>query len=750
MTLGGLTIYLAAALGAIAFVAAVLWARGNAKAERGFTFAYYGMTALLGLACFLLMQAILIHDFRFDYVIGYSSRDLPLIYLISAFWGGQQGTFLLWAFMGALIGLPLFRKRAWEPAAVMACYLPSILFQIAMMLDSGGNPFRLAAQVPPDGRGLNPLLQDPWMAIHPPFVFLGYAAMTVPAALALAALLRREETKWLDVGLRWSLIGFLTLGGGIILGGFWAYKVLGWGGYWGWDPVENASLVPWIVVTALVHGLVVQRATGALRRINLVLALGGYVLVLYATFLTRSGVLADFSVHSFPAGSLYRVLVTIQLVVLIAAVVAFVRRDNVNGAPIPINASWQFLLSLAIGIFSFSAVMVLVGTSMPILSSWAQKPFVPSPSFYNKSNLPLYVLGLLILGVAPFSAWRKDSWRLWGRGWMVALVCAVAGTLAAVALGARGVPYLVLLLAALFAAVSNAIRLTQVARVRALHTGAALAHLGFAVMFVGILTSSAWDREAETKLPLGEPVEEIGQVFTYRGHVDGTSPKDLWRVAVLDPGGEERTGLVRMYATNDGSPEGSLMRNPAILRSPLRDVYIAPVGLETGTHSVELAEGRPAELHGARLTFTGFRMEQTPEGHSRVGAGIRIEAPDGRSEDVELYLIQRQSDLMAVPVQPQLLEGATLALARMAVEQRAVVVEARDAGPAEALVANVAIKPGINLVWAGTILMCLGCTVAIVRRWLEGREAAVTIPVAAGAAAPRSERPAPAGANRSA
>ena len=299
MTPGNLTLKLATVLFVVAFVAALRWARGHEASERVFRWSYQAMTVCLAFASAILMMAILFHDFRFDYVIGYSSRDLPVLYLISSFWAGQQGTFLLWALLAALVGYPLFRKGGWEPAAVATAYLPTVGFLLILMLDPGGNPFRLAQNVPPDGRGLNLLLQDPWMASHPPLVFLGYAAMAVPAALAMVSLVKGRDDGWLVPALRWSLLAYLGLGAGIVLGGFWAYKVLGWGGYWGWDPVENASLVPWLAVTALIHGLVVQKGSGALRRSNWILALAGYVLVLYATFLTRSGVLADFSVHSF-------------------------------------------------------------------------------------------------------------------------------------------------------------------------------------------------------------------------------------------------------------------------------------------------------------------------------------------------------------------------------------------------------------------------------------------------------------------
>lgn len=728
MTLGSFLIQFSTLAAVVSIVAAIAWARGNAAAERGFKAAYYGMTIALAIASILLMTAILTHDYRFEYVAGYSSNDLPLLYLIASFWGGQAGTFLLWALMGALIGIPLFRKRSWEPATVMAFYVPSILFQLVMMLDKGGNPFTLLPQVPSDGRGLNPLLQDPWMASHPPLVFLGYAAMTVPAALAFAAVARREETKWIGTALRWSLIGFLTLGGGIILGGFWAYKVLGWGGYWGWDPVENASLVPWIVVTALIHGLLVQKFAGGLQRTNLILAFAGYLTVLYATFLTRSGVLADFSVHSFPKGSLYRVLVAILLIVLVASFAALFLRRNRDGRKIDPNASWPFLLSAVILLFSISAFMVLVGTSMPILSSLAGNPFTPQPSFYNVANLPVYVLALLLLGVAPFSAWRTDSWREWNRGWWIALGGAAIGTIVAIALGARGVQYLALLFAALMATVANVLRLVQVGRVRLLHVGAAVAHLGFAIMFVGILTSSAWDEHADLRLPLGQPVEAMGHIVTYRGHVDGSEPKDLWRVAFMKPGEAERVGLARMFQTGN---DGSLMRNPAILRSLTEDVYLAPIGLETGRQTADLVEGRPTPIgDGAQVTFTGFDIDGGDDGgHMQVAAKVRVDGRDGAVEEVVLPLVQMEDGRFAGQTRRvDILGGTALTLARMSVEQRRIQVRIDRAGASETLILQAAIKPGMNLVWGGTILMALGCGIAVIRRYVERGAAAAGRP----------------------
>lgn len=731
MTIGTLLVYFSALFGVISFVAAIRWARGHEDSGWIFRMSYHAMTLALFAASIVLMAAILKHDFRFDYVIGYSSTEMPLLYLISAFWGGQQGTFLLWALMGALIGYPLFRKSSWEPATVMAFYTPTVLFMIGLMLHSRGNPFTLAARIPADGNGLNPLLQDPWMATHPPMVFLGYAAMTVPAVLAMTAVFRKEETRWLDVGLRWSLIGFVSLGIGIILGGFWAYKVLGWGGFWGWDPVENASLVPWIVVTALIHGLVVQKFTGSLRFTNLALALGGYLTVLYSTFLTRSGVLADFSVHSFPRGSLFWWLATIMILALAAAGWAVLWRLFGAGVPqgkeIQWNAGWPFILSLTVVLFTLSSAVVLIGTSWPLLTSFTENPTVPGIPFYNLTGIILYIPILLLLGIGPFSSWQS-RWNELNKRIYLTAVLAAAATVAAALLGGHSVRFLVLFFAASFALLGNLIRFVDVARVRLLNTGAAIAHFGFALMLVGIVASSGWDREQELKLPVGHPVEAMDLVFTYRGHVDGSEPKDLWRVAVMKPGASEETALTRMYRFRSGG-DYQIMRNPAILRSLDHDLYVAPLGLETGKTEkpLILKQNEPVEFDHGTLTFLRFVTDNEGEaGHMKIDAIVLLTHGE---EQVELTFTTNYVNGKMEPTTVQLpIHGGenSAYLNRMMVDQKVIEIVTEAGSGVETLVVSVSHKPLMNLLWAGTILLLIGCTVAAVRRYMDKRAEAAT------------------------
>ena len=258
----------------------------------------FNVSVLLGIAASVMMLYFLFtNQFQYSYVSKYSAFHQPLIYNISALWAGQEGTFLLWAVMMGVMSLVLKKTLRGEDRFALGVVSTFSAFLYLLMVVK--SPFETVTPVPQDGQGMNPLLMNPWMAIHPPILFIGYAAAIFPFALALSALARRNYEFWNEHGFAWTLFATVMLGAGIIIGGFWAYEVLGWGGYWGWDPVENSSLVPWITLLALVHGLLLFKAKGAMQRTNLFLAIIIFLLVLYATFLTRSGVLADFSVHSF-------------------------------------------------------------------------------------------------------------------------------------------------------------------------------------------------------------------------------------------------------------------------------------------------------------------------------------------------------------------------------------------------------------------------------------------------------------------
>ena len=723
--LGDILIKISALCALIATVTAIRWARGHTPSERLFRLAYHVMSATLVLASALLMIGILRHDFRIDYIVGYSSRDLPLLYLFSAFWAGQQGTYLLWALFGALLGYFLIRKNSWEPAAVMAFYVPTVGFMHMLMLDPGGNPFRLSAVVPPDGRGLNPLLQDPWMASHPPAVFLGYVAATIPAVLAMVALVKKREDKWVNTALRWSLMSFITLGVGIVLGAFWAYKVLGWGGYWGWDPVENASLVPWIVITALIHGLLVQKGTGALAKTNLALALASYVTVFYATFLTRSGVLADFSVHSFPAGTIFRILLGIQLLILAVSLVLLLRRWSIKTRPISMQLAWPLVLTSVVVLFVISGGMVLIGTSWPIITSWLGKPAAFGPSWYNTVSTPIYTGLLALLAIAPFLAWTTRPSSVVSTRVVISTAIAAVITTVAMMLGAHGGIALILLFVSLAALVSNSMRLIEVGRVRMLNSGAALAHMGFALMFLGIIGSSFWGMKQDARLPQGQPVEVMGSTYTFLGHVDGSEPKDRWRIQVQPEGGQPYAVEVGMFRTSSRQ-DAQIMHQPAVKRGFAGDLYIAPGGIETvgGHHDVVLTQGEPMPFGDVTLTFLQFDTHSMDQSEG-ISVYAQVEIDNGSQKEVlRLPFGMVSGQYEAAPIRPTIQAGiTTLQLQKLSVEQKQILVHADTPtdNVAQILGVEISTKPLIGLLWFGTILLGVGCTVAWSRRLVDER-----------------------------
>src|SRR5215213_138739 len=274
------------------------------------------------------------------------------------------------------------------------------------------NPFVMLKETPLDGQGLNPLLQDDWMVIHPPIMFIGYALSAIPFAFAMASLWRRQYDGWAARAFPWALGGFLVLGCAILMGGYWAYKTLGWGGFWGWDPVENASLIPWLFGTVLIHGLHMERTKGRYRRANYVLAALVYLSVLYGTFLTRSGVLADFSVHGFVDLKISGWL--IALMGTFFALAAWLLATRLRQVPTkpnedPLLSRGTFMVLSTITVL-VCAVGITFGTSAPLLTRWfLENPAQVGPTWYNKVNLPIALLIALLLSVVPYLTWRGDD-----------------------------------------------------------------------------------------------------------------------------------------------------------------------------------------------------------------------------------------------------------------------------------------------------------------------------------------------------
>lgn len=374
----------------------------------------YALFAVLVVAAISLWQGLITHDFNIEYVASYTSRNLPGYFIFSAFWAGQKGSLLFWAIVLSMFAalaqwLTAARYRALMPY-VAAVTSSVVVFFVTVMLFAA-NPFMRLPFTPPDGNGLNPQLQNIGMVIHPPMLYLGYISITIPFAFAIAALLsRRLDTGWLHAIRKWTLMSWLFLSIGITLGMWWAYVELGWGGYWAWDPVENASLLPWLTMSAFLHSVMIEEKRGMLKRWNMTLIIGSFLLSIFGTFITRSGVIA--SVHSFTQSNVgYFFLAFLLSTGVLAFTLLYTRWERLEAevrleSVVSREAAFLFNNLLFVGI----AFSVLWGTLFPILSEAVRGTKITvGPPFFNKVNVPLGLLLLALTGIGPLIAWRKAS-----------------------------------------------------------------------------------------------------------------------------------------------------------------------------------------------------------------------------------------------------------------------------------------------------------------------------------------------------
>ncbi|MBM4188584.1 MAG: heme lyase CcmF/NrfE family subunit [Gemmatimonadetes bacterium] len=375
----------------------------------------HAIALCLWVAAVSFWKALFSHDFSVEYVYSYSSRNLPDYFLFAAFWAGQKGSLLFWALVLATFAsiAQLVTSRRYHDLLPAVAGVTSVVtgFFVLVMLVGGANPFERLPFVPPDGRGLNPQLQNPGMVIHPPMLYLGYIGMTIPFAFAVAALMaRRLDSGWIHAIRRWSLVSWLFLSVGITIGMWWAYVELGWGGYWAWDPVENASLLPWLTLTAFLHSVMVQEKRGMLKRWNLSLVIGSFLLAIFGTFLTRSGVIA--SVHSFTQSNVgYFFLGFLLVAGVLCYTLLYTRWPSLEpeatlDSLASREAAFLFNNLVLLGI----AFSVLWGTLFPILSEAVRGTKISvGPPFFNRVNVPLGLLLLLLTGIGPLIAWRRAS-----------------------------------------------------------------------------------------------------------------------------------------------------------------------------------------------------------------------------------------------------------------------------------------------------------------------------------------------------
>ena len=539
--IGYLILITATVLAAFGMIAGFVGGRQrNVKLALSSYHAVYAVAGLVALAAAILWYALLTDRFEVAYVWNHSERALPFFYKFSALWGGQAGSLLFWLLIlsGFSVAAALAnRRRHWAMMPyVNAVMLGTSLF-FAVLLVFAANPFKLASFVPQDGMGLNPLLQNYWMVLHPVMLYIGYVGLAVPFAFAVGALLsKRLDNQWVRTVRRWTLIPWMFLSAGILMGSQWAYMELGWGGYWAWDPVENASFLPWLTATAFLHSIIVQEQRGILKVWNAALIWMTYFLVILGTFTTRSGVLE--SVHSFARSDVGPFFLVFLIIILFGFLWLLFKRLPLlrDEQAIESYTSREAAFMANNWLFAGIAFATLWGTFFPMFSEilTGDRISVAAP-FFNKVNGPLFLLLILLMGAAPLLGWRRTSRQAFRKQFTWPMIIGAATGVAIWLLYDVGYPAIGLAACAFAAATigQEYVRGVQARRITAGESvpaamgnlwrrngrryGGYLVHLGIVLIAVAIIGNEFFQQNTNVTLANGESVTLGRYEIAYTG-----------------------------------------------------------------------------------------------------------------------------------------------------------------------------------------------------------------------------------------
>jgi cytochrome c-type biogenesis protein CcmF len=542
-------------------------------------------------AAVVLLAALLRHDFSFVYVAEHTSLELPTPYKISAFWGGQEGSLLLWLMIltGFSAAAVAFGRRS--GADLLAWVVPVlglVTTFFAFMLVAVSSPFDTQV-APADGAGLNPSLQNPYMMIHPPFLYLGFVGLTIPFAFAMGALLaRRADELWIVTTRRWTLFAWTALGIGQLLGAHWAYVEVGWGGYYAWDPVENAALMPWLAATAFLHSVMIQEKRGMLKVWNMLLVILAFCLALFGTFLTRSGIVS--SIHSFTQSPLgpwflgFICLVTAGSLALVFSRLTLLRARTRMESLVSREATFLYNNLLLVAL----CLTILWGVAFPILSEAVRGEQITVSAPYYNFFLRIFGLPLLLLmGIGPLVAWRRASLRSLGRSfaWPAAIGLLTGGVLLALGAGSSRAGLVAYTFSA-FVLGSIGYEFVRGARARRALAGGSwlnalseliarnrrryggyIVHASIVLLAIGVVGSSVYQTVREARLEPGQSMTVAGNRLVFRGYESRRGPNHLAIRANVDVyrGGDYlgryRPGKNRYFAEDQVSNEVSIRRD---------------------------------------------------------------------------------------------------------------------------------------------------------------------------------------------
>ncbi|MDI3317107.1 MAG: cytochrome c-type biogenesis CcmF C-terminal domain-containing protein [Bacillota bacterium] len=600
----------------LALAAVALLADGTRRRERGPGEAAgraereirAGRVALMVVAALALLSAaglvglLLTDNFAFAYVTAHSSRDLPAVYKVGALWGGQEGSLLFWLTILALYAASIaWRSRERSAPLALAVMGVTELF-FSFLVAFVASPFALLPpdRVPPDGNGLSPLLRDPAMLMHPVALYTGFVGFSVPFAFGVAALILREPgARWIRLTRRWALLAWGVLGLGLLLGAWWSYHVLGWGGYWGWDPVENAALMPWLVGTAFIHSALVQERRGLLKAWNMVLVMAAYLLTILGTTLTRSGLLV--SVHAFAQSPIAPYFIVFLGLALAGCLYLLgVRwddlRDEQPGVETLVNKETAFLANNVV--LLVTALVVLVGTLLPEITGLFGLRLTVGAPYFEQTAGPLLGLLLVLMGLGPLVAWRQSDGRRLRRKLLLPVLSAVVVAAVLVAAGVMGGFIAFGVAAALFVMASVFLEVADGYRARRSMTGEPpllslwrlfdrnpsryggyVAHLGIALMALAVIGSTAYQQHLSLTLRPGQSALVGPYTVTFAGlrqGLDGVVPVVRGEVEVRQ-GGRFLGTLTPATLFYQDSREGPISR-AAIRHSFGDDLYVVLAG----------------------------------------------------------------------------------------------------------------------------------------------------------------------------
>lgn len=832
---GKLSVYISLAASLFAAVSYILSFKGTENrtfwrnmGRTGFV-VHSAAVASIFITLFVIIQQ---HYFEYQYAWQHSSRALPLKYMVSCFWEGQEGSFLLWMVWHAVIGnILIFTARNWESPVMAIISVAQIMLSTMLLgidffgMKVGNSPFNMLRDVTQgpifsrpdylnfitDGNGLNPLLQNYWMVIHPPTLFFGFAASIVPFAYAVAGLWTRRHGEWVKPALPWALVAVMILGAGIIMGGFWAYESLTFGGYWAWDPVENASLIPWLILISAVHLMLIYKSTGNALYSTYLLTIFAFILVLYATFLTRSGILGNTSVHSFTdlgmSGQLLVFLfiffwlpayVTIEntklrfgylgITILVFALSIIVGQQKAIFIPYvlitaffffrniyvvnPIKGKeedfssrefWMFIGSI---VFIVSGLHVIISTSLPVFNKlFDGNKALPENviAYYNQWQLPFAMIIAVLTAVTQFFKYKKSPQKHYFNNLVITLSISLAITTVLMFVfqikadnNTTLLLYLLFLLCSVYAVVGNAYYIVKVVKGKWQFSGASVAHVGFGLLLVGVLVSSANKHTISINYNganLGENFDETSQrehvllfknvptpmegyIVTYLGD-SLAAPDNFFKIKFEKLGKDSLPTGESFYLlpNSQTNPKMGLISNPDTRHYLSHDVftYVSSIPDKDGNsnrpyehfHTDSIGMHDTLYTNNARIVLDGISVPEEPVGNDLVvAANMRVITLFDTIEASPRFVLA--NDIRMSPdeeiagaeikikfaniIPPDTLKNRPASF-EFTVAERPIV---RDY-----VVMMAKVFPYINFVWGGTIVMVIGFLMSIIYRIKE-------------------------------